>query len=82
MRQTIISTLLALVAMTGQAQVSNPKGLYKLKEIVHQDGKHVEASFKQYKFCQDSLTIMLDYKEPPFVNEPFDFTFYHNRLLV
>ena len=26
-----------------------PKGLYKLNEIVQQDGKHVEADFKQYK---------------------------------
>ena len=81
MKQTIITIMLALFAMTGQAQVSNPKGLYKLKEIVHQDGKHLEAPFKQYKFCQDSLTLMLNYNEP-WLDVPFDFTFFNNKLLV
>lgn len=53
MKKKILTILLALIAITGQAQISNTKGLYKLTEIVHQDGKHLKANFKQYKFCLD-----------------------------
>ena len=74
MKKTIITALFALVAMTGQAQLSNPKGLYKLSEIIHQDGKHLEAPFKQYKYCLDNLTLMINYNAPYFVNEPFSFS--------
>ena len=74
MKKTIITALFALVAMTGQAQLSNPKGLYKLSEIIHQDGKHLEAPFKQYKYCLDNLTLMINYNAPHFVNEPFSFS--------
>ena len=47
MKKTLSVILFALVALTGQAQMSTPKGLYKLTEIVHQDGKHLEAHFRQ-----------------------------------
>ena len=58
-KQTIITILLAFVVSSLMAQPSDPKGLYKLSEIIHQDGKHLEAQFKQYKFCLDkySLTV-------------------------
>ena len=41
--------LLLIITMTMtavpclMAQTSNPKGLYRLTEIVHQDGKHLEG---------------------------------------
>ncbi len=41
-----------------------PKGMYKLKEIVQQDGKHVEAEFLQYKYCLDNYTFTLERSFP------------------
>ncbi len=79
MKRIIIASLLVLSCLEGHAQNSNPKGLYKLKEIVHQDGKRLEAPFKQYKFCLDSLSLMLEYNEPFFSSMPFDFTFYKSN---
>ena len=74
MKQIIITLLLALVSLTGQAQNANPMGLYKLSEIIHQDGKHVEASFKQYKYCQKEFSLMLNHDAILFPGDPFSFT--------
>ena len=74
MKQIIITLLLALVSLTGQAQNANPMGLYKLSEIIHQDGKHVEASFKQYKYCQKEFSLMLNHEAILFPGDPFSFT--------
>ena len=63
------------------AQTSNPKGLYKLTEVVHQDGKHVETGFKQYKLGLDSLALLFTYRPGPY-NYPFSFTIYSNKPLV
>lgn len=79
MKRNILIALFATIAMMGNAQISNPKGLYKLTEIVHQDGKRLEAPFKQYKLCQDSLSLMLEYTEPVFSSQPFNFTFYKSN---
>lgn len=79
MKSNFLIALLAAFALDGQAQISNPKGLYKLTEIVHQDGKRLEAPFKQYKLCQDSLSLMLEYTEPVFSSLPFNFTFYKSN---
>ena len=79
MKKTLLIALLAAFALDGQTQISNPKGLYKLTEIVHQDGKRLEAPFKQYKLCQDSLSLMLEYTEPVFSCLPFNFTFYKSN---
>ncbi|MBQ7527827.1 MAG: hypothetical protein IJT11_08945, partial [Bacteroidaceae bacterium] len=73
MKQTIITILLAFVAIAVQAQTNNPKGLYKLTEVIHQDGKHVEAGFKQYKYCQENFSLMFNYSPTYFVNQPFTF---------
>ena len=35
--KTIITALLALVAFSTSAQTQNPRGLYRLSEIVHKD---------------------------------------------
>ena len=74
MKKTILTIIIALVALTGQAQTQNPKGLYKLTEIVHQDGKHLEAHFRQYKYCLEDVTLMFSYAPSPFVSAPFDFS--------
>ena len=74
MKKTLSVILFALVALTGQAQMSTPKGLYKLTEIVHQDGKHLEAHFRQYKYCLEDVTLMFSYAPSPFVSAPFDFS--------
>ena len=63
-RRTWIGIVLlgfSILSLSAQS-IDGPKGLYKLNEIIQQDGKHVETSFKQYKFCLDnySFTIALD----------------------
>lgn len=50
-----------------------PKGLYKLNEIVHQDGKHVEADFKQYKYCLDNNSLTMSFYSPKLGIHSFDF---------
>ena len=66
---------MAMIAVTSlMAQTTNPKGLYRLTEIVHQDGKHLEAGYKQYKYCQDNLALTLTYIPNVFKNQPFNFS--------
>ena len=50
-----------------------PKGLYKLNEIVQQDGKHVEADFKQYKYCLDNKSLTMSFYSPKLGIHSFDF---------
>ena len=50
---TIALSGFSFLSLSAQS-VNGPKGLYKLNEIVQQDGKHVEADFKQYKYCLDN----------------------------
>jgi len=59
MKKAVATILFAILTMGVAAQPTSLKGLYKLSEIVHQDGKHLEAGFKQYKLCLDkySLTV-------------------------
>lgn len=64
------------------AQTSNPKGLYKLTEVVHQDGKHVEANFRQYKLGLDSLALMFSYTPRIWDHQPISFTIYSNKPMV
>ena len=64
------------------AQTSNPKGLYKLTEVVHQDGKHVEANFKQYKLGLDSLALMFSYQPRAWDHQPISFTISSNKPMV
>ncbi len=60
-KQLLIITMTMVAVPSLVAQTSNPKGLYRLKEIVHQDGKHLEAGYQQYKYCLDNLTLTLAY---------------------
>ena len=62
-RQCAIMAMSVIALPSLMAQNSNPKGLYKLTEIVHQDGKRVEAGFKRYRYCQDQLSLVLNYNQ-------------------
>ena len=53
--------------------VDGPKGLYKLNEIVQQDDKHVEADFKQYKYCLDNNSLTMSFYSPKLGIHSFDF---------
>ncbi|MBR2185631.1 MAG: hypothetical protein IJ897_09480 [Prevotella sp.] len=55
------------------AQTNQPKGVYKLSEIIHQDGKHLEAQFKQCKFCLDKYSLTVGYNSVVFESDPIDF---------
>ena len=41
--------------------------------IIHQDGKHLEAQFKQYKFCLDKYSLTVGYNSVIFPSEPVNF---------
>jgi len=73
-RQFLVFTLTMMAVPSLVAQTSNPKGLYRLTEIVHQDGKQLEAGFKQYKYCLDNLTLTLAYTPNTLKNQPFNFS--------
>lgn len=47
------------MAFACQAQMSDPMGLYQLKEIYQQNGKVVIPQFVQYKYCADSITLQI-----------------------
>ncbi|MBO4673602.1 MAG: hypothetical protein J5616_04560 [Bacteroidaceae bacterium] len=58
MKKNIITLLLVLVGMTAQAQTENPRGVYKLMNIIDKYGNPVKEPFDQYKICTDSVTLM------------------------
>jgi hypothetical protein len=75
-KQILLVILLAVTVIpTAFAQSPQPKGLYKLTEIIHQDGKHVEAPFKQYKLCFEDLSLMINYSQPIFKGNQVNFFF-------
>ena len=59
----IVLSGFSFLSLSAQS-TDGPKGLYKLNEIVQQDGKHVEADFKQYKYCLDNNSLTLTYNVP------------------
>lgn len=65
MKKKIALLLLSSVMVNAFAQHNNPKGLYQLKEIVHNDGKVVAPPFVQYKYCNDQVTLQINHN---FVN--------------
>lgn len=67
-------TLSGAVCSSVLAQSADPKGLYRLTEIVRQDGKHLEASYLQYKYCMNQYTLMLTHNMTYFENQPVSFT--------
>ncbi|MBO4821261.1 MAG: hypothetical protein J5548_07310 [Prevotella sp.] len=70
----LVITIIMTAVPSLDAQTSDLKGLYRLTEIVHQDGKHLEAGYKQYKYCLDDLTLTLTYTPSIFKNQPFSFS--------
>ncbi len=72
-KESIIIILLSIVVPSlSWAQLSKPIGLYELIEIVHQDGKHMEADYKQYKLCMKNNTLTIQY-QPVVFSKSFDF---------
>ena len=67
-----VTTVLFAGTVSVSAQSYQPQGLYKLKEIVHQDGKHMEAGYQQYKYYKDDTTLEFTYY-PSELEESFNF---------
>ena len=67
-----VTTVLFAGTVSVSAQSYQPQGLYKLKEIVHQDGKHIEAGYQQYKYYKDDTTLEFTYY-PSELEESFNF---------
>lgn len=68
MKKICLTTLVALFAtMTTNAQTEqNPKGLYRLKQFIYEDGSKKPAlgSF-QYKYAADSVGLLIFYSPSP-----------------
>jgi len=64
MKKILLTMLVALVATiasdakTGQ----NPKGLYRLRQFVYEDGTTRPPSFSQYKYAADSVGLLVGYR--------------------
>lgn len=69
---TIVAMMLVAIHPV-KAQTAHIQGIYKLSEIIHQDGKRLEANFKQYKFCTDKYSLTIGYNPPAFGGHSFDF---------
>ena len=73
-KKLIVVTICGFMASMLYAQTSNPKGLYKLTEIIRQDGERVELEYLQYKYCAERVTLQLGYTPDFFKNRPFSFS--------
>lgn len=71
-KKLFITTVLSVGTVSLWAQSYQPQGLYKLKEIVHQDGKHMEAGYQQYKYYKDDTTLEFTCY-PQVLEESFNF---------
>lgn len=40
-------------------QTENPRGIYKMKSMIDNQGLEIKAPFDQYKVCTDSITLMV-----------------------
>ena len=72
-RLPVIMAMSVFVVHSIMAQNSNPRGLYRLTEIVHQDGKHLETGYRQYRYCLDNSTIVLTSPSIDNIEKSFDF---------
>ena len=59
MKKTIVTMLMATLAMGVTAQTENPRGIYKMTTLTGKAGE-VKAPFEQYKICTDSVTLMVN----------------------
>lgn len=53
---------LALILLSGGmafGQTENPRGIYKMKSLIGNQGLEINAPFDQYKVCTDSITLMV-----------------------
>jgi hypothetical protein len=71
-RLSVIVAMSVIAVPSLMAQTSNPRGLYRLTEIVHQDGKHLETDYRQYRYCQDNSTIVLTYRPIDNIEKSFN----------
>jgi len=52
---------LGIAAMNSFAQADGPRGLFKMTEVIHRDGKSVVPDFTQYKYCNDNGTLQIQH---------------------
>ena len=71
-KKLFVTTVLSVGTVSLWAQSYQPQGLYKLKEIVHQDGKHMEAGYQLYKYYKDDTTLEFTCY-PKVLEESFNF---------
>ena len=64
MKKTPLLTVLALISiMTANATpVQNPKGLYRLKQFIYENGSTRPPGFSQYKYAADSVGLLVSFR--------------------
>ena len=64
MKKILLMMLAALVAtMTADAKTGQtPKGLYRLRQFVYEDGRTSPPSFSQYKYAADSVGLLVSFR--------------------
>ena len=58
-----MALLLLFTTMATDAQTEkNPKGLYRLKQFIYEDGRTSPPGFSQYKYAADSVGLLISYR--------------------
>lgn len=64
MRKIIITTIISLftVIVINAKTEQDPKGLYRLKQFIYEDGRTSSPGFSQYKYAADSVGLLINYR--------------------
>lgn len=63
-KKTIITAFIALFAVTATSAQTNhdPKGLYRLRQFIYENGRTQMPGFSQYKYAADSVGLLIFYQ--------------------
>ena len=60
--------MFATIATNAQKQQS-PKGLYRLKQFIYEDGRTRNPGYYQYKYAADSVGLLISYSPSPNITQ-------------
>lgn len=59
MKRLLLLTIILLSGGTAYGQTEDPRGIYKMKSLIDNQGLEINAPYDQYKVCTDSVTLMV-----------------------
>ncbi len=69
-RKILLSLISLLVLFSASAQTGqNPKGLYKLRKFIYENGSSSNPGFSQYKYAADSVGLLIFYRATRNINQ-------------